>query len=532
MTFSFKIPTKKAAFISGFFCLFYAQIFAKDLSKKYFNNIDFILKSRKSVLAYPYSNSTNQSNLSQDFIWNTNLKTAYQYSFALKMAESRQILAKENPKNGIKIYVENLTDVLQILMTDDIALKAKLEIREDERLNAISKLDDKSPYKKLLQAEIRFQWAIVKLNYGDEVAAAWNVIKTYRLLEENQKQFPAFLPTKKLFGLLHVLIGTTPDNYKWVTKAIGIKGDVAQGLKELEEVTKNDDLFGTEAEIYTAYIQAYMLQNNEVSQALVAKLNKKNTDNQLINYLTAAVYLKTNEAEIAKKIISQKPKGNFIALAGYPRFEAEIALAEGNFEAAIRNFKQFISQTKGQSYVKDAYMKIGFSQLLNNNIAEAEKSFLKIKTVGVANKERDKLAQKFNENWLTTKQLPDKTLLKARFYFDGGFLNKALTEMDSKSEKEFTKTEEKAEFNYRFGRIYQNLNQKKKAIVYFDRAIVLSENLEIYYGANAALQAGLMLKNENPVQAKKYLLKAISFKKHSYKTSTDAKAKAALDMMK
>ncbi len=467
----------------------------------------------------------------QNFVWTPSLKIAYQNTFALKITESRQLLAKENTNNCLKIYVENLTDVVQILFTDDMALKAKIQHKEDERLAAIEAINEKSPYKKLLQAEIRFQWAIVKLNYGDEVAAAWNIIKTYKLLEENQKEFPQFLPTKKLLGLLHVLIGTTPDQYKWVTKLIGVKGDVALGLKELEEVSKSDAVFGIEATVYQAYIQAYMLQNDKIAQSIISKLILNNTDNQLINYLAAAVYLKTNEAEVAKKIISKKPKGSFISLAGYPRFEGEIALAEGNYDKAIQDFKSFLGQTKGQTYVKDAYLKIGFAYFINNQIKEAESSFLKASKMGSTYKEKDKLAQKFIDNWLSTKQLPDKTLLKTRFYFDGGFLEKALNEMTSKSEKDYTKIEEKAEFNYRFGRIYQGLNQKKKAILYFDRAIALSENLEIYFGANAALQAGLMLKNDNKAIAKSYFLKAISFKKHPYKTSTDAKAKAALDLL-
>ena len=122
--------------------------------------------------------------------------------------------------------------------------------------------------------------------------------------------------------------------------------------------------------------------------------------------------------------------------------------------------------------------------------------------------------------------------MKARLAFDGGYYDKALDVLNSYAENSFEQISDRAEFNYRKGRILQKLKDFPNAITLFDRAIVLSENQNWLFGASSALQLGYIYQSKNEkAKAKSYFEKAISYKKHEYKNSVDNKAKAALNEM-
>ena len=60
--------------------------------------------------------------------------------------------------------------------------------------------------------------------------------RAFHLLERNQRLFPDFMPNKKNLGLMHALIGTVPDAYRWGVQILGMHGTIDQGKAEIEEV--------------------------------------------------------------------------------------------------------------------------------------------------------------------------------------------------------------------------------------------------------------------------------------------------------
>ena len=123
-----------------------------------------------------------------------------------------------------------------------------------------------------------------------------------------------------------------------------------------------------------------------------------------------------------------------------------------------------------------------------------------------------------------------KVLMKARLAFDGGYYEDALLLINSYAENCFESASDRAEWNYRKGRIYQRMGDTDKAIPFFERTIVLSEGQNFSFGATAALQLGYVFQEKgNKMLAKSYFEKALSYKKHEYKNSIDNKARAALN---
>jgi hypothetical protein len=141
-------------------------------------------------------------------VFSPRLQKAYFEIQKLRLPAARQLIDTERnqqPANAFIPYLDNYADLHYLLISEDKAAYKLLSQKEDQRLESIGKLPDNSPYKRFFQAEIRMHWAFAKLKYGNELSGSWEIIKAYRLLEENQKKFPDFLPTQKSLGLLHVL---------------------------------------------------------------------------------------------------------------------------------------------------------------------------------------------------------------------------------------------------------------------------------------------------------------------------------------
>ncbi|WP_428667099.1 hypothetical protein [Runella sp.] len=159
-----------------------------------------------------------------DFDFTPTLQKAYSEVFKMKLEAGKKLIVLEKNQNPFKIYVENYIEMIEALNSDNQAVYERFIDQEEERLESISELDKNSPYNRFLRAELKMQFAVTKIKFGNEVKGAWNIVQAARLLEENQKLFPHFLPHLKSLGCLHILIGSVPENHKWAIKLLGLKG--------------------------------------------------------------------------------------------------------------------------------------------------------------------------------------------------------------------------------------------------------------------------------------------------------------------
>ena len=461
-----------------------------------------------------------------------NIQNAYAEIFKLRIQTGRELLATENPSNPFRVYVENYADMVELLNSEDEAAYEKLTGKEDQRLALIEKTDKQSPYNRFLRAELKIHWALLKIRFGHEIKAAWNIIQANKLLEENRKLFPKFLPNFKSIGCLHVLVGSIPENQQWVTKFLGLKGNIQQGMKELETASK-DQIWGNEADFCRFFIQAYILPYNDHANTELLHAVNQNKDNLNLNYLAAAISLKTGQTEQAAKILRQNPYNtSYLYFPIGELYKAEINLFKGNYPQASVAYLAYIRNFKGKTFLKDTYYKLFLCSWLTGDEKKGLEFLRRIPSVGSTVAESDKAAQKFYEGYTKTQTLPDKRLLKIRLTFDAGYYEDALNEAKDLSEGSFSTVKDKADFNYRMARIYHKTKQTDKALAYYERAIRLTDqnkDLQWHFGASAALQAGYIFTERNQSQmARSYFEKALSYKRHEYKTSIDNKARAAL----
>ncbi|NBB19373.1 tetratricopeptide repeat protein [Runella sp. CRIBMP] len=465
------------------------------------------------------------------------LQEAYADVFKLKVTSARALLQKEKNtglQKAFAVYVEDYADMVTLLVSDEKRLFEQLSPNQDKRLAFLEELPPSSPYQRLYQAEIRLHWAFIKLKFGKEVSACWDIIKAYRLLEENAKKYPDFISTYKSLGMLHVLIGSAPQNYQWVTKLLGLRGNIPQGMREIKAIIQKDKLFGPEARLVELLLHAYILTYTEPQNAALLGFVNGEKDNLLLHFFGTTISMKDGRGEQALKLLNQRPVGSgYLAFPFLEYLKGEILLQKGQYDEARTHLKRFLAQYKGQNYLKDTHLKLFLSHWLEGEEAVAMPYLERVLTVGTSYVEADKFAEKFAKSF-RKKEVSgqQKALMKARLAFDGGYLQEAASALKPYQETFFTTLYDKAEFHYRWGRTLQRQNRPDSSIVHYERAIALSQAQSLYFGATSALQLGYMYQAKgNNAKAIYHFKQALNYPKHEYKNSVDNKARAALTLL-
>lgn len=467
-----------------------------------------------------------------DFEFTPAFQKAYTEVFKFKVRAGRNALLYESKDSPFRAYLENYIDLVELLNADDEQYYEKIKSREEERLDLIKDLDEKSPYNRFLRAEIKMHWALTKLRFGHEFKAAYNIIEASKLLEENQKLFPGFLPNYKSLGCLHIIIGSVPDSFRWALKILGLKGSVNQGLIELDKAAK-DPVWGNEALYCSYYIQAFVTKLDDKEQASLLKFIDAQPDNLNTHFIGLAVSLRSNNADQAQRILKKLPGGNdYVACPIIDLYRADVALIQGHYQQANGFYANYLKNGKVKTFLKDTYYKLFLSNYLLNNEKQALSYLKKIPSAGNTVSEADKAAEKFYENYLKSQILPNKDLLQAKLSLDGGYFSRALIFIEAIPQEDLTTQKEKTEYYFLTGKAFQKNGQADKAATYYQKAIILNDKQHWYFGAGSALQLGYIFQEKaQKNQAKVYFEKAISYKNHEYKNTIDSKARAALSEM-
>lgn len=477
------------------------------------------------LLLFPFQTTAN------DFEMTPNVQKAYSEVFQLKLNVCKATLAKEKKNSPFKVYIENYMEFAEIFNSDDEAHFRRMVDNEDNRLELIEVLDKNSPYNRFLRAEMKLQLALLKVRFGHEVKAAYNIIQAAKLLEENQKLFPNFLPNYKSLGVLHIIIGSVPENFRWVLKILGLQGNVNQGIAELEKAIK-DKIWGSEAIYSSLYIQSFVLKFDEKANAMLLKFVESQPENLNAYFIGVAISLRANRAEQASKILKKYPNSpEYLYCPIIEMYRGDIALMKGMYTQANAEYSSYIKNFKGNTFLKDAYLRLFFSNYLAGNEKQAKVCLNKVAVVGNAISETDKSAEKYYETYIKTHLLPNKGLLQARLALDGGYDAQALGTIENIDTKKLNQNEQ-AEYYFLEGKAFYRTGQPDKAIGYFEKSITLTEKQNWHFGASSSLQIGYILQAKGQKQqAKTYFEKAISYKNHEYKNTIDSKARAAITEM-
>jgi len=467
-----------------------------------------------------------------NFNFDANCTEAYKAILGLRMNEAKLLIQKEkqqNPSNGIIILLDNYIDYFTLLASESKTDYDRLKDNRSARLSALEDNDSNSPYYLFSQAEVYLQWSFLKAKFGDYISSAFDAKKAANLLKDNTEKYPDFLPDKKSLALVNVVFGSIPASFKGITRFLGMNGNAGMGIKQLEQLktelpkTKYS-YYNNEVIFFICTIDINVLHNANDYPKLVQYLSEMDGNSLLKAYLHGYAASKTAHNDEAIAFLEAAPKSDeYIRLPAIDYLLGCARLNRLDSEPPAALF-DFIKEFRGTNYIKDAYLKIAYYYLLQNDAVKYEYYIKLVKSRGYTIDEKDQ--QALHE---ANDVKPDLDLLKARFYFDGGYYDKALAQLLSKDVNSLKLLRDKTEYYYRLGRVYDKTDKFNDAILNYQRAINFGKTTKYYFSAKAAWSIGLLYEAKKDYKrAGDYYNQAIDMKDHEYKNSIDDDAKAGL----
>jgi tetratricopeptide (TPR) repeat protein len=465
-----------------------------------------------------------------DNLWQFDAETQKIHRLVLNLQTDQAYALLRNLKGNEmhKMYVASLRETLDVLISEDAEKFQRIETNFKERFKKLDAMPE-SAETLFLRAELNLQRGFNFLNLGEEFNAVWAIRTAFNYTQECLKKYPNFIPIKKTSGVIQVMVGSVPDKYHWFMSLLGMKGSVAVGQKQLEELRLSRSSLSLEATILFYTIKGLINQQIEESTKGLLDALKNEPSNRLVLFLAINMLMKDARSEQALELIhtlDQNPQGLPMYYIDYLR--GEILLQRGNYTESIAAYTKFIQHYRSENFKKDAYYKISLGYWLMNRKDLAKSNFERAKLTGRAVAEPDRYA----DAQLKENAFPNAKILKVRLATDGGYYEQARETMASITPADLTTLKDKTEFYYRKARLAHKTNELGAARIFYEQTIDMAGENPWYFAPNAALQLGYLAQaSKDYVAARKYFSKALSYKKHEYKNSIDGKAKSALEQM-
>jgi hypothetical protein len=469
-----------------------------------------------------------------DFSFNDNCIKAYNSIISLRLNEGQTFLNAErkiNPSNNITILLENYIDFFKVLTTETNASFEYFKNKKSANILKIEKdVQKNSPWYLYAIAEINLQSCINRFKYQEYVTGVYELQKAYKLLEENRKKFPDFLPNQKSFALLYSLVGLVPEEYKWALSTIGLKGNIQEGIEMLERLknklpSSNYSYFTAETIFFLSVIQLTVENTPNIYETVVRNTASIPNTNLLKIYICANVALRFGHADDAIELLVNRPKS--AAYCSFHHLDYLLACAKQyRFDNdAVNYFETYLKNYEGNFNVKDSYLKIAYYYLLKGNIDKYNAYAGLCKVRGQAISDRDKSAVMH----ASETHAPELPLLKAKFYYDGGYYKKALDVLTDKKLDNIPLTKDKVEYLFRMGTIQQALNNTDQAIIFYTATIAKGTDLKYQYAVSSSFRLGNIYETrKQKAKAAEYYAMCLKMKNEEYKNSFESKAKAGL----
>jgi tetratricopeptide (TPR) repeat protein len=471
------------------------------------------------------------------FKWTPNARATYKKIIDLRLDEAEVNIAalkQSEPDNLIILHLENYIDFFKVFIHEDKAEFERLEANKNRRLELIKEGDEYSPYYLYLQADIRLQWALARLKFEEYATAFFETNKAFKLLTENSKKYPHFKANKKDLGILHAMVGTIPDNYKWLVESLtSMEGTIEQGQKELKEVVSfarnHDFIYETETYVFYSYLMLHLGNNEKVAWQLINESNLKPTESPLAAFIMANVAMRTDRNDEGIYILQNRPKG--AKYTAFPYLDYMLGSAKLNrldTDADIY-LKKYLQEFNGLNFIKDSYRRLAWHELIHGNKSGYTAYMRDVKSKGNTVVGGDGSALKEAEKG----EMPDIALLKARVLFDGGYYDKAYDLLIKKQVSNYESSRYILEYNYRMGRILHKMKNYEEAISYYDKTIARGRHEVWYFACRAALEKGRIYEKQGRTSEAQAAYKdCISIKPGEHKIGLHQGAKAGLNRTK
>ena len=464
--------------------------------------------------------------------YNVDVRDSYQQIIDLRFNEaliSIEKLKARDDNNLAILHLENYLDFFTLFIdeSEDHFKQRKKHLKM--RLKMLDKLDDKSPYKLFIKAEIKLQWAVVASKFGEQMSVMKDIYGAYRALKENQKLFPEFTLNNKSLSVIHAVNETLPLP-KIIKSLFALEGSIERGEEEIkrfiEQAKKAQSMFYPEAIASYAAITLYQRNDKDKAFRILQESDLDAGRSPLVAFLYGKIAQRAGYNDEAIVYLSKCPSDKRFKQFDYINFLKGLSALRKLELGADSFLLKFVNQFEGQLYIKEAYQKLAWYELIMNNDIAAYKQYMRsVEKRGTKIVDDDKQAA----DEAKSGNIPNPEMLKARLLFDGGYYQRSFN-MLVKNEYRFIGNRLELEYLYRMGRATQLLENFPESIDFFKQTITSGEDSKEYYPCNAALQLGIIYEQLGQYdEAEKYFNTCLGIRPNKYKNSLHHKAKAGLD---
>lgn len=482
--------------------------------------------------------SPQNANARGHFNWTNDARQAYQLATQLRFAESKTTLQRmENADadNLLRPFIENYIDFLTVFLNENKSEYNRLRKNLDPRLERLAKGDRSAPEFLYCQAEMRLQWAIARGKFGDYLTAINETKQAYALLEENRKKHPQFAANLKSLGVLHALVGTVPNEYRWAIRMFGgMRGTIEQGLREVEQAidfgrSHPDFVFAKECVVAYSFLLKHLGNQSDAAWQTIQSSGLNPSENPLEAFAVASLAMKTGRNDEAIRVLEKCPTGSQFHPFPYRDFLLGICKLQRLDWDANQPLERFLKTFGGIYGIKEAYQKLAWHWLIAGSREGYQNNIGLAKTQGNDRFEPDQAAEREAKSG----EVPDPILLKSRLLFDGGYYQRAYDLLKNLNGNFVHDPRLHLEYQYRMGRISHNLKRWSEAVDFYEKTIRTGSRMPQYFACNAALQLGLLHEDRRQLaEARKSFERCLEIEPEEYGASLHARAKAGLNRLK
>ncbi|MEM7367382.1 MAG: tetratricopeptide repeat protein [Bacteroidota bacterium] len=457
---------------------------------------------------------------------------------SFQLAAAEQLISKMSDRGYQKFYACNLL-MYKFFATQDAEYIQQVRSIWKATLATVETIPEDDPLKYVLLSELyckRSALEFLDQNYLTSIRLA----RTGRvMIRRNQHRHADNVEQLKILGIMNIVLGAVPAKYQWITHSLGFKGNLQQGLKQLETAATQSSLLKLEAQLILGFVEKNILDRPNEALSRLQALQLEYGGNLVIDYFLATALLGMKKSNEALEILSQRNKYLEEEVFFAPFWDYQLGKAyyfKNDLRNAQRYLARFIKAYKGKLARTDAHFRLGMALTLNNSYELGQQFFKSIATGELSDLDEDAYAQFMATKFLENK--PGKyvmALFRARNYFDGGFHEQAALELANiKDAYGILSPAQRIEFHYRQARILHAQGEVELATEQYEKCIAQPEVEESkwlqayawFYQASISRDQGFL------EQAKQQYKKALEFDGYFYQSGLENRCKASLSELK
>ncbi len=457
----------------------------------------------------------------------SNLSKAQQLLLELRLDEADALLSTQDSiSNALPGFLKARSIFFRHYVSSERSTLGKDAKRFESLLSGLAqnRPEENSEHLAAL-AELHLMRAFVHLRSSEQWSAGIDGLKAYQRISKLRELYPGHPLSQFSSGLISATAGSLPKDYRWMTRLIGVEGNIRAGVGQMKTALsqaqlRRDPIFGTEMAYMYLLIRFHLF--DEASGSL-SDYQIDPSNSSFLLYLETQLLMASGKNERAIELLVRRPRGK--GHADYPLMDLITgkALLNALDPSASLWFKRYLdSPTPDRSLSAVRYL--WWDACLREDRSAAQVYFQRAKSM-VPGNEADRQAVVDLEAGY------NPTLVKARLRFDGGYQREALDILGKLPPERICQNDsERLEYRYRYGHVLLKLGRLDEARIFLEAAALCSDRT-YNCGASKLYLGELYQKQGRISEARTYYTSASALKGYPFAEGIQRTAKARLEQL-